>query len=777
MGRKAACTAADDAVQDIVSTCSLLANCSAQIENQPLKSAMEKGVVSVVGALEAKCREWIGFMVQGLSEWAEEKVQYDILWTLRLLSEQSTVAKRWILEVGGHNASAAAMASHPHHEMLTQEGTSLVYELLGVNGLISLLKIENSNVQTATVWQIYDRCKERGSPAQGGSSPPGRNAVHWPEAGKLVVTLIEVMQANLHGPLNLNLLWSCCSALRRLLAAESNRSRLFYCKGGVETLLGTIRAAHTGLQHESARDTGEGLLTAVTRLATVVADSSEEVVAALRVRGLLPALVGDERQGLQTQAAEDIMWTVGQVHGPNAVLEAMAQVAYSRASVHGGLVFLSESVWNPSIDWTNAGVCNEYMNVAPHLLNLAQMGLPAQDRALALKALGGVLHILAPKVAPGSWKVADDSAKLLADAVRLGDHKDLVQEAAESLGRVACISPLWRDTLRQTIGILSARLRTNSSFSCEGLLKKYLFWATAAIAGLPAVLEEMRSQQGDPQVQDAAFCAIIDILDDDMGSGGEGGDFSLRKERDSTDCSCFAATVEVVVAGMNHHGDFVTVQSRGCRALGLLQAVLPESQVGQREVIDVILKALWRHSDDHRVMQGVSFALRAILEPRKQSGGGDGGLTRGVSKNNVGRSVALLQSERAGSGLWSIVHTFDSPSRSLSEEELAEMLEDTLFVLGMLQGIPSVCDSIEANEHLRVSGLKALFELLRAPLEGLLTDAVAIRIRDMLEAIYRSIQFSYKSTGQGPGASSTADVQRQMEMLQGLLTIAQQQLG
>jgi len=773
MARTKKCPAADAAVQqhyvqctDLVSTCGLLADCSVQIEHQPLKHAMLQGVVSVVGALETKCRDWITFMVRSLlsasdsREWAEDKVQYDILWTLRLLSEQSNLAKQWIVEEGGGPAAAQAVAGHPGHDELAEEGTALVYELLGVSGLMKMLQITDSRVQTATVWQIYNRCKERG--VAPGSKSLSKNAVHWPEAPALVVQLLQVMQANLRGTINLDLLWACCSTLRRLVAAEPSRGRLFCAQGGVESLLGTIRAAHNALLQADRRETGEGLLTAATRLATVIADASEEVVSALRGGGVLQALVGEDVQGLRTTAAEDIMWTVGQVHGVNAVLQAMSHVSYSRPSVHGGLVVLSEIVWNPSIEFANAGVRAEYVQVAPCLLNLAQMKLPAEDRALALKSLGGVLHILAPQVPPGAWQVADDSVKLLADAVRSGDDKAIVQEAAECLGRVACISPQWRDLLRQTISILSARLHTKNT-TWEGLLKKYLFWATAAIAGLPAVLQEMRSQQMDPQVQDAAICAIIDILDDDDGDGDTNDSFSLRKERDATDGRCFVETQEVVVAAMLCHGTFVTVQARGSRALGLLQAVLPESETARKEVLDVILQALWQHSSDHRVMQGVSFALRAVLEPRRRSGGRT---ATGVSSSNIKHTVSVLQEQHARAGVWSIVETYDSPTRSLSEEELAEMLEDALFVLGILSGVPAVCDAIAANAHMQVSGLKALFELLRTFPEELTPD-VCVSLRSMLEEVYTS-SMNQKS---GPGRDKSADVQRHVEMLKGLLTM------
>mmetsp|Transcript_61116 Transcript_61116/g.138060 ORF Transcript_61116/g.138060 Transcript_61116/m.138060 type:complete len:782 (+) Transcript_61116:23-2368(+) len=776
VARAKRCPAADATVQqhyvqctDLVSTCGLLADCSVQIEHQPLKHAMLQGVVSVVGALETKCRDWITFMVRSLlsasdsREWAEDKVQYDILWTLRLLSEQSNLAKQWIVEAGGGQAAAQAVACHPQHDELAEEGTALVYELLGVSGLMKMLHITDSHVQTATVWQIYNRCKERGvAPGSLPSKALSKNAVHWPEAPALVVQLLQVMQANLRSTVNLDLLWSCCSTLRRLVAAEPSRGRLFCAQGGVESLLGTIKAAHNALLQANSRDTGEGLLTAATRLATVIADASEEVVSALRGGGVLQALVGEDVQGLRTTAAEDIMWTVGQVHGVNAVLQAMSHVSYSRPSVHGGLVVLSEIVWNPSIEFANAGVHAEYVQVAPFLLNLAQMKMPAEDTALALKSLGGVLHILAPQVPPGAWQVADDSVKLLADAVRSGDDKAIVQEAAECLGRVACISPQWRHLLRQTISILSARLHTKHT-ACEGLLKKYLFWATAAIAGLPAVLQEMRSQQMDPQVQDAAICAIIDIVNDDDGEGDPNESFSLRKERDATDGKCFIETQEVVVAAMRCHGAFVTVQARGSFALGMLQAVLPEAEAARREVLDVVLEALWTHPSDHRVMQGVSFALRAMLEPHRQSGGRT---PTGVSSSNIKRTVAVLMEQAARAGLWSIVETYDRPTRSLSEEELAEMLEDALFVLGILSGVPAVCDAIAANAHMQVSGLKALFELLRTFPEEL-TPAVSVGLRRMLEEVYTS-SINQKS---GPGRDKSADVQRHVEMLKGLLTM------
>merc|ERR1711908_99396 len=90
----------------------------------------------------------------------------------------------------------------------------------------------------------------------------------------------------------------------------------------------------------------------------------------------------------------------------------------------------------------------------------------------------------------------------------------------ETIGRIAIAAPTWRLPLGRALETLNMQLRT--TVAGNSTIHKYLLWAYAATTGLKPVLEEMRHQSQSAAVQDAAICALIDVLDDDLA-----GEYSL----------------------------------------------------------------------------------------------------------------------------------------------------------------------------------------------------------------------------------------------------------
>jgi len=727
---------ATDASSDILAALGALAECSAQLEHEPLKGTMGQATVSLLAHIEGRCRESVEFLLRGLGASGElADVQFDKLWTLHVMGKRSEATKRWILELGGAGAIAAAMAACPTHEQLMQEGIWFIYDLGGLAGVAELLRHSSTAVAAAAAWVIYDLAAKDGSD-------------DWPEAGSILLLLLEVLRNCPPSvtPEHSEVRWSCISAARRLVARQPGRGRLFLSNGGGEVVVATLCAA------SGAGRLGDNLLVSAAQLVGTLADGSDQAVQQLRQVGVLEALV---RYGLAVlgSATQDVMWALGQLGGVSVVVEAMKHTASSLSSIQGGLAVLSEIAWNPSDE-----IKEHYLEAAAPLLSLARCcetdGAPAEDLARSLKGLGGVIHGLAPHIVPGAWQVADDSMALLMGAMSPNRDEAIVQAAAETLGRIAVDAPAWRRTLRQGISVLTERLRTPTEGGRR--LQKYLFWAAAAIAGLPAVLQEMRLQQRSPTVQDAAICSIIDILDDNLE-----GDFALSGTEEASDARQGAYAPEaiaVVVEAMRLHRSFVPVQFRGAYSLGLLHGLLPIGAPVPEEAIDAVLNALWRHPLDLNVTGGVCSALRSFLEPRsgRDSQGG-----AAVSGGVVARVAEGLRARDAEPGLCQALENFADKA----EEEGLKLLEDAAYALGLVSGVPSVVQILAASETsagaLRASGLKALFELGRC-----FPELVAPSVADVV-AVTEML-----ASGNGP---CELEIRRHAELLRGMLySMAQQ---
>ncbi|CAK0875667.1 unnamed protein product, partial [Prorocentrum cordatum] len=154
----------------------------------------------------------------------------------------------------------------------------------------------------------------------------------------------------------------------------------------------------------------------------------------------------------------------------------------------------------------------------------------------------------------------------------------------------------------------------------------------------------MREQHECPKVQDAAICAIIDVLDDNLE-----GEFSLRGSEEAAEArsmSDMPDALMTVSASVRAHRSFQVVQYRGCHALGLLYGLLPPGFALPAEVLDTVLGALWRCPNDLDTAAGACFALRAFLEPRA-------GATSEVSA-----VLDMLRAREAGPDLMQVLEHF-----------------------------------------------------------------------------------------------------------------------
>jgi len=261
----------------------------------------------------------------------------------------------------------------------------------------------------------------------------------------------------------------------------------------------------------------------------------------------------------------------------------------------------------------------------------------------------------------------------------------------------------------------------------------------------------MRYQQHAWTVQDAAICSIIDILD-----GNLEGEYSLSGTDEAADARQGAHVPEgisVVVEAMRIHSSFAALQYRGSHSLGLLNGLLPMGSEVPEAAVEAVMQALWRHPYEFNVVCGVTGALRAFLEPR-------GGRCQSNDKvtANIGRVVSVLRDQKIGTNLSQILVDYTDTDH----ESGRELLEDTVYVLALIDGISSVRKVILASpataESLRAAGLKGIFELGQFFPELLSTPTVAAEIAALIETL---------TCACSPAGSS--EIKRNAEMLHGFL--------
>lgn len=679
----------DTKSNDILEAAGALAECAAQLETEPCKGAMGRATILLLNQIEEHCRQSIQFLLQGLGNVAEGgDAQFDRVWTLHVMARRSIGMKECIIACGGDTAVLAAMAASPEHERLICEGSWFIYDLRELVGLEAMLQHPSPAVQAAGAWVVYDLA--------------GKKHKDWPSddstAAGLVSLLLGVLRRDATTAATL---WAACSALGRIVYARATWAKLMVTHGGGEAVVLAVRASYAAQQRGGPElQHGIDLLGAGAKLVSAIAEGGDDQTAQrLRDLGAIEALTGGGCR-IPEKCANDVIWALGQLGGPAAVIEAIQKTSSSPHSIYG-LNVLAELLWQPSEENHRTLV-----QIAPAVLNLTQTCLAADvaaaDFALAIKSLGGILHTLSPHVNPGTWEVADRGMQVLAEAV--SREHTIAKEAVECLGKIAALSPAWRRPLEGTLGIICQRIRSPMQANDRGRLKKYLFWAMAAIAGLPAVIIEMRSQQQNSAIQDASICAIIDIFDDNLD-----GEFCLKGEKGDSQVitSQVQEAMVAVVEAMRQHRSCLPVQYRGAHALGILFGLLPEGNEVPAEVLEVVLAAWWRNPTNLRVGSGVCIALRSFLSPM-----------RGRGTSGIAGALSILRAQDVAPSLrHALVHSAPEGQGGASDEEEArDLLEGAAYTLGLLEGPETVLDILYAAplSSAAACSLKALCELGRA---------------------------------------------------------------
>mmetsp|Transcript_10233 Transcript_10233/g.24115 ORF Transcript_10233/g.24115 Transcript_10233/m.24115 type:complete len:302 (+) Transcript_10233:1-906(+) len=282
--------------------------------------------------------------------------------------------------------------------------------------------------------------------------------------------------------------------------------------------------------------------------------------------------------------------------------------------------------------------------------------------------------------------------------------------------------------------------------------QKCLFWTAAVIAGLPVVLGEMRHQPSSPHVQDAAICAIVDVLDEHIEDPASSArDCGLEPQQ-------VPRTIETVAEAMRVHRTHVPVQFSGCNALGLLHAALPPTEDMPAEVVRTVLAALRWHREEHKVASSAFGALRAFLEPR-------GGRECAASKGSVHRLTEVLRAGDVKSTTLQVLDDF-----SLTRD--TTLVEDAFYTLGLVEGIPAVLQVLVGSNRvcvlLRSGGLKALFELGRM-FPDLMAPPRSSEVLAVAGAIAGEASSLNEAAGPGDVNAEVVELLRLVELVRGLL--------
>lgn len=698
------------------------------VANEEFRAAAAQLSLQGLIASEGHGKSCVQFLLAALhgAASAGSSAMHDAVWMLQRLAQRSESSRNWILEAGGAEVVHAALLTRPGDDKLAQAGARLAYLLDGLRGLADLLCRSRSGstpgheaVRAAVAWAVFElvRCERSESPQA------------KPESACVLAVLIEVMG---HEASSTEGQWACCSALDAMVKEEPRLGALFIDGGGARLLLRALRKA-SGMGAE-----GEDFRRAVAYLITSLADGSQQAANALRAEGALRVLAEVALQG-SGRDVEAAMWALGSLGGIGTVLEAMSKQGPSRPAVlRGGVVALCECAWNAVGD-------KDELSRLPVALALLLECL-AQEEAAAgdfltecTTALGSVLASLAPHAPPGrlpdvdrgveallkrlhatptlqrgrsangasgspvgsaDQEAADDGAAARADTT--------AEKAAEAIGRIALGAPEWRRALRHC-GALEALAGWIRCGGAPRRLQKYLFWAAAAIAGLPFVANELRLHMGSVEAVDAGLCTIVDILDDDIDS-----EYALAGVECCADAE-LPAVLALVVDTMKMHPGAPEVQYRACHCVGLLVPLIPNVQalalaaagVAAASAAGPVAAAARRFPRRLDVVRGACCALRALLGLVPMYAGAEAatGHFKGVAQAVMEEGCVDCAEE-----------ALEAFAGTASAEEL---LEDAAAALALGRGLEAVLPKLAAapqGSPLREAGLKGLFEVARGDL-------------------------------------------------------------
>jgi len=716
---------------------------AAKVGNEELREAASQLALQGLTALEGhgvRCAQFLlGTLQSAVSLGASAK--HDAVWMLQRMALKSESAKAWIMQAGGAEVIHKALLVGYADEKFGQEGAWLAYYLDGLRGLADLLcrsrtggSSDHLAVRVAVAWVVFELVTEERKEL--GPQPKA-------ESASVLAVLLEAMG---HESTSHQAQWACVAALDAMVKCEPRLGSLFLEGGGAKLIVRALRSA-IGMGYE-----GEEFRRAVSFLVTSLSDGSAPAANALVNEGAAEALREVCRQGTGRDI-DAAMWALGSVGGLGCVLEAMTEQSSNSPWVfRGGIIALSSCAWSANSE-------GEDLQRLPQALLLVLECLTQEDAAApsdgtgsrwlteCITALGSVLVSIAPHVPPGSRADVDrgmeallkrlqDTPVLRSTPTRPGpgtsaaaapeEHVEAnvtAEKASEAIGRIASAAPEWRHALR-SCGALGALTEWIRSGVAPRRLQKFLFWAAAAIAGLPFVASELRQRIESVEAVDAALCTIIDILDDDID-----GEYALvGVDRSDADVP---AMLSLVADVMQRHTGQPEVQARGSHSVALLVQLFPSLQAASPPAMAstaagvaaiAVVRAARRYPRRRDVIRSSSLALRALcsLAP----------LHAAVAQFSESGAFGALAASLKEEGVADVAaEALDTHGSALQEEEMLENAAAALALAGGIELVIARLEEAPQGSPLREAALKAIFEVARQDLRILTACDAGLRHR------------------------------------------------
>jgi len=731
----AMCCLTEQRTQSALSAVAEFATVANQVNHEELRAASQQVALEGLSLCESYGRRCVRFLLEALQSASRggAAAVNDVVWMLYKLARKSDQARAWVMQDNGLEVLLAALVVHPGEAELLADGVWLAYALDGLQGFAALLaRCGGSSpghvaIRGAVVWSIYELvqgCKDGGAQAaaERAASQPR------PESAAMLALLVEAMR---HESTAQDTQWTCCMALDILITGEPRFGTYFLDHSGAQMLIRMLRSG------KDMNANGGEFRKALAYLIASLADCSLHVAERLRNEGALRALSehGIACAGGDGKDVEGMMWAIGALGGLSAVMEVMEREGSSRPAVlRGGVLAICECTWHATDD-------REDLVRLPRALTMV-LEVIRREEALSphlrdlIKALGSVLACIAPHAPPGELSDVDVGVEYLLrrfqehPSASLSSSADAGQDSsnertadplvaatevtAEAIGRIALVAPLWRQALRHC-GTLDGLRHWIRCGGAPRRLHKYLFWAAAAIGGLPFVTEELRLHMQLVAVVDAGLCTIIDILDDDID-----GEYSLVGVERGAEMD-MSLLFKLVVEAMRSHSGAPEVQARAGHCVGLLASLASDEVLGAiaPAAASSVLAGARRFPRRSDVAGGACAALRTLcsLRPRRPAVPPPGNGCAQAGADGWGALAALqaaLKDEGAAECADQIMTAFSS--RKVGRSNI-DILEDAVAVLALLRGVEPVLQRLldeYSGSPLRPAGLKALFEVGRS---------------------------------------------------------------
>mmetsp|Transcript_150616 Transcript_150616/g.419851 ORF Transcript_150616/g.419851 Transcript_150616/m.419851 type:complete len:739 (+) Transcript_150616:79-2295(+) len=687
-----------------------LAKLTLQLSHEQLQVAAAQTTLEGLKLCEQYAQRCIRLLIDALRmPETRPELAADAAWTLHKLTQRCDVAREWMRDAEGLAAVRHALVTHSAHNDLVQCSVGIVYSLDGLRGIASLLTgctggdamhLPDS-VVAVIVWSVYDLMKQE----RGGT-----------DAAVVLRLLVQLLSQRSH---DLEVRCACCSALDVIVHEDARLGGLLLELGGAPLLLDTLRHAR------SLGSSGSDLACACVNTVASLAKGSAMQAELLRQHGVVEVLAHFSVQGSGGADEEAAVWALGHLAGISTVLQAMAHSPTSVGVIRGGLDVVAELACQAS---TPDEVAYLPQVLQALLVLLGEMISPSSGvkcRKKCVAAICSTVMGIAPHAEPGQVTTLDQAVMSLLEVQTRELSKDtdveIAEMALESLGRLVLIKPAWHHFLRRCGAEKVFSQRIQSGHAHRRLLK-YTFWAAAALSGLPFVCRELGLHLRSAETIDAAFCTIIDILDDDLE-----GDWVL-KEAERCPEDAVPSVLKLIAEAMQGYLADALLQSRGCHCVGLLAPLAPAGP-GHAEALEAVLAAARRHPRCAHVLRDACYACHAFLEEPVS------GARSSEAVREAHEQVAQALRRGGADAIAAQALADHADTRN------AELLEEAVIVLCSLSGVRAALRALTdaGPGPVRTIGVKALAEfgrhqpLLLRQCAGDIISAVTVMAGESIE--------------------------------------------